>query len=452
MELPEGAMPLEWERQYPGLPKCGISSSAVSNGDFLKTAAWGHRVLIMDRCPRAFVAAFLTATERGCVVFLANADWGLSRMELLLRMARPHFVTGSLPEGAPTPPPVPIPQAPVRGTQPGIMIATGGSSGGMRLAIHTWDTLRIAAEGFWAYFGREPLNFCCMLPLHHVSGLMQVMRALISGGELSFHDYSLLAVGRLPQGDPVDTLTSLVPTQLKQLLQNSAAIGWLRRLRAILLGGGPASEELLETARGLGLPLSPCYGMTETAAAVTLLHPDKFLGGGRGVGPPLPHACISVRDSRGLLAQHLRRGRIFVKTKALFKGYFPDKTESAAEGYSSSDQGHFDDGGSLHIAGRLDQVINSGGELINPLLVQRTIRETGLVSEVVVVGVPDPKWGECVAAIYISMDDFKEVTAEHLRAALEERLAPHEIPKRWIAVAEIPRDALGKLDRSAIGL
>lgn len=444
-----GTMPLKWERAYPSLSSFGISSSDSSNGDTLKKAAPGDRVLIVERDPRAFVGAFLTAVERDCAVFLADPDWNVARMECLLKLIRPHLVIGTLPSethnalGA---------HDCSEGARPAIMIPTGGSSWGIRFAVHTWDTLRIAAEGFWSCFGREPLNFSCMLPLYHVSGLMQVMRTLISGGDLSFHDYTSLLAGRLPECDPANTFTSLVPTQLTRLLQNSAAVGWLGRLRTILLGGGPASEELLETARKLRLPLAPCYGMTELAAAVTLLGPDEFLAGGTGVGRPLPHAEILVRDRLGLPAPPQTEGRIILKSEALFKGYYPEFSHSMAEGYASDDGGFFDDAGRLHITGRLDEVINSGGEMIKPVLVQRAIGETGLVSETVVVGAPDPEWGECVVAIYVPGEDVGAAAEKDLRAAIEGRVAPHEIPKRWMRVKEIPRTPLGKLDRSALDL
>ena len=444
-----GTVSLKWERAYPSLSGFGISSSVVSSGDSLEKAAPGDRVLIVERDPRAFVGAFLTAVERDCAVFLGDPDWSVARMEFLLKQIRPHLVIGPLSSEAHY----------ALGAndcsecaRPTIMILTGGSSREIRFAVHTWDTLRIAAEGFWSYFGRKPLNFSCMLPLYHVSGLMQVMRTLISGGDLWFHDYTSLLAGKLPGCDPANTFTSLVPTQLTRLLQNRAAVGWLGRLRTILLGGAPASEELLETARKLRLPLAPCYGMTESAAAVTLLSPDEFLAGRTGVGRPLPHTEVLIRDRRGSPAPPQTEGRIILKSEALFKGYYPEFSDSMAEGYTSDDGGFFDDAGRLHITGRLDGMINSGGEMINPVLVQRAIGETGLVTETVVVGAPDPEWGECVVAVYVPREDVAEVAEKDLRAAIKGRIALHEIPKKWMRVKEIPRTILGKLDRSALDL
>ena len=449
LQLVIRAMPSKGERANPSLSSFETSSSVVSNRDFLKKAARGDRVLIVERDPCAFVEAFLTAVEKDCAVFLADPDWNLARMEFLLRLIRPHLVIGTLPSGVPH---ALGAQDCSEGARPAIMIPTGGSSGGIRFAVHTWDTLRVAAEGFWSNFGREPLNFCCMLPLYHVSGLMQVMRTLISGGDLSFHSYTSLLAGRHPECDPANTFISLVPTQLTRLLQNGAAVSWLGRLRAILLGGGPAPTRLLEEARELGLPLAPSYGMTESAAAVTLLAPDEFLAGGTGVGRPLPHAEILLRDPRGLPAPPQSEGRVILKSEALFRGYYPEYSQSMAEGYASDDHGYFDEAGRLHITGRLDEVINSGGEMINPLLVQRAIGETGLVSETVVVGAPDPEWGECVVAVYVPREDLGADAEESLRAALEGRVAPHEMPKKWLRLKEIPRTPLGKLDRAALDL
>ncbi len=101
------------------------------------------------------------------------------------------------------------------------MIPTGGSSGEVRFAIHTWDNLFIAADGFYEYFGREPLHNCCVLPLYHVSGLMQVFRSLVSEGSLNFFEYKALLKGILPEIEPEHYFLSLVPTQLIRLLKNA---------------------------------------------------------------------------------------------------------------------------------------------------------------------------------------------------------------------------------------
>src|SRR5690606_2732989 len=101
------------------------------------------------------------------------------------------------------------------------------------------------------------------LPLHHVSGLMQVVRSGVTGGSLTLLDGRTLGRGTFPPV-PADAVTSLVPTQLARLLDSSGGAAWLRGFKAVFLGGGPAWPELLQRARRERVPLAPCYGMTET--------------------------------------------------------------------------------------------------------------------------------------------------------------------------------------------
>lgn len=438
-----------WESMYPQLPEGGISSNLISETAFFKEAAAGQRILIAERDPNVFVAAFLTAVERECAVFLANPEWNRERIDYVLTMARPHHIVGGLPPDIDYEPEGE--EMKVR-DWPAIMIPTGGSSGEVRFAIHTWDNLFIAADGFYEYFGREPLHNCCVLPLYHVSGLMQVFRSLVSEGSLNFFEYKALLKGNLPEIEPEHYFLSLVPTQLIRLLKNAETGRWLGKLKRILLGGGPAGPALLNTARQAKLPIAPCYGMTESAAAISLLDSNDFLDGKDGVGNPLPHASIFVRDPAGLPARPNVNGRIIVNSDALFRGYYPNLPQSLDDGFATHDLGVFDDDGGLFIKGRLDRIINSGGEKINPYVVERVLAETGLVAEAVVTGAPDPEWGECVVVIYVVDEEAENVTSDRLRTALKERLAPHEMPKKWIEVEEIPYTPLGKLDFSRIDL
>ena len=156
-------------------------------------AATANGVLIAEPDPINFVAAFFAAVHSGVPVILANPKWQQSEWERLGKQVSAAIVLGA---SAIFKPAVSETKGPGPGT---ILIPTGGSSGELKLAIHTWDTLTAACEGFRSFAGPGPINSCCVLPLYHVSGLMQVMRSFTSGGRIVFTDYKVLQQGAFPE-------------------------------------------------------------------------------------------------------------------------------------------------------------------------------------------------------------------------------------------------------------
>lgn len=328
-------------------------------------------------------------------------------------------------------------------TQTRIMIATGGSSGAPRFAVHSWETLSAAAAGLQRWLGGGPIHSACCLPLRHVSGLMQVIRSFTSGGRLSLFD--LNGGGGFPPPPPGGVI-SLVPTQLARLLRMSGGADWLRRFSAVFLGGAPAWPSLLAAARAERIPLAPCYGSTETAAQVAALPPAEFLAGGGGVGRALPHAALEVVDEAGAAPVPAGApGRIRVRASSLFFGYWP-ADGARPEALVMDDRGMLDAAGALSVLGRTDALINSGGEKVDPGAVEAAIRSAGGVDDVAVVGVADGRWGEAVVAVVAGGRGHEAALREHLRGLL----APHEVPKRYVWVEALPRNAAGKLNRTVV--
>jgi len=143
-------------------------------------------------------------------------------------------------------------------------------------------------------------------------------------------------------------------------------------------------------------------------------------------------------------------GRIAIESTSLFRGYWPDMR--AAGPWLTEDLGWVDEQGSLHVSGRRDSLIISGGEKVDPAEVEAALRTAGRFTDVVVIGVPDAEWGEVVVACYPAADkaggvlDGDEVSQSHLCADL----APYKRPKRYIAIADWPRNEQGKVNRAAL--
>ncbi len=354
--------------------------------------------IISTKDPDRFIIEFLAAVSLEIPVFLADPRWGAVEQQQF---------KNSIALGTPQP-----------GT---IMIPTGGTSGQLKLAIHNPATLSAAVQGFQEFYGVAEINSHCLLPLHHVSGLMQLWRSIITNG----HFTTSQQIPEIP-----NSFISLVPTQLQRWLPDRS--DWLRSFQTVIIGGAPAATNLLAAARAAQIPLSPSYGATETAAMVAALPVADFLAGAVGCGQCLPHANLRIRPENG---------RIEIKSRSLMLGYYPN-LRAPQEYWLTDDLGELDESGNLQIIGRESQKIISGGEKIFPEQVEAAILATGLVTDVCVLGIPDAEWGDRVVACYVGAVDLLV-----LQTAVADRLAAFKRPKAWFALPEIPRNSQGKVDR-----
>lgn len=316
-----------------------------------------------------------------------------------------------------------------------LAIATGGSSGAPRWARHDERTVGAAVAGFCRHFGLERVNATDVLPAYHVSGFMARARCAATGGRHVAWDWKALERGDRPALDAAAGawVISLVPTQLQRLLAQPGATAWLRGFDLVLLGGGPVWPELAERAAAARVRAVLSYGMTETAAMVTAQRPEEFAAGDRSSGRVLPHATVTVNGD----------GRVAVGGASLFRGYAPawrGETE-----WETTDLGALDAAGRLHVAGRADAVIITGGKKVQPAAVEAALRASGEFEDVAVIGVPDAEWGEAVVACYPG-----GATAAPDLGRAAAGLAAHERPKRAVAIAPWPRTVHGKIDRVAL--
>ncbi|WP_310483189.1 AMP-binding protein [Chamaesiphon sp. VAR_48_metabat_403] len=386
-----------------------------------------HFISIATPDPIEFIAAFMAGSRLGLPIFLGNPRWGITEREKLARLT-----------------------ARVDSQQHRhlIMIPTGGSSGAIKLAMHSWETLGASVWGFQEFYEVATVNCVCTLPLYHVSGLMQLCRSLLTDGKLfiiDLHQLDLNPALLIDRIEAEDYFISLVPTQLSKLLDLNAS--WLARMRTILVGGAPPRSELLTRARVAKLPLALTYGMTETGSQITSLKPSEFLAGNNSCGVALPHVKIKLLAAANIMKKSQlvdRVGTIQIAADSLMLGYFPDLNSSGY--FEPDDVGTIDEHGYLNIVGRSSSKIITGGENVFPIEVVDIIMATGLVADVWVMGIPDRYWGQAVTAVYVANN--LPASAEILSQAIAGKISSYKLPKYWIAVDRIPRNALGKiLDR-----
>ncbi|MFP4297403.1 MAG: 2-succinylbenzoate--CoA ligase [Spirulinaceae cyanobacterium] len=403
----------------------------------LKTAQKPGNVLVAELNPVYFLAAILAAFSEDWPLFLGNYTWGQQEWQQALGLIQPDLIWSQLnfPDYGKTA--IKYPALP----QQAIMIPTGGTSGKIKFAIHTWQTLQASVVGLYRYFDQQPLNFISVLPVYHVSGLMPFIRALMTDGKFLMWSYHELKQGKFPDFDLSSFFLSLVPTQLQFLLDYYPQE--LRRFKAILIGGAPPWPSLLEKARKHDLPLALTYGMTETASQVVTLKPEDFLAGNNSNGRVLSHASLSIlgRDQNQLAA-----GIIKIKGDSLCWGYYPEI--DCRRELITDDLGYFDERGYLYILGRNSQKIITGGENVFPAEIEGAILAIQKVRDVCVVGIEDERWGQVVTAVYVPKTvDF---SLEKVKEKLRDRIATYKQPKQWIAVPELPRNAQGKINRTEV--
>lgn len=408
------------------------------------------KILLAEREPVRFLAGFIAACSADYPVFLCNPDWGKQEWQQVFDLVQPDIVLASdlekIPfksqQGSPITAVLPVVSQAACGGFANyqlpitkIMVPTGGSSGKIKFAIHTWETLTASVTGFRKYFQLQQVNSYCVLPLYHVSGLMQFIRSFTSGGKLVIQNFKQLEQATY-QINPADFFISLVPTQLQRLLQNSLPSDQLSQFQTVLLGGAPAWNELLAEARSRKIRLALTYGMTETASQIATLKPEDFLQGKVNCGQILPHAKVKISNPQNQI------GNITIQSESLALGYYPNTFTQTD--LTLDDVGYFDDQGYLNIIGRSSDKIITGGENIYPIEIEAAIRDTQMVMDICVIGIPDPHWGQALTAFYVPKAD---TSVTNLQTTLKEKLSKFKFPKHWISLTALPRNSQGKINR-----
>ncbi len=329
---------------------------------------------------------------------------------------------------------------------PFAFVATSGSTGTPRLVELSRAAVLASAEASQRNLGWE--NDDCWLlclPLAHLGGLSIVVRCLLARRCVLLFEpggSGLLArLAELRQAAERATLLSLVPSVLSGLLDVgfSAPVA----VRAILLGGAGCSPELAARAHAAHLPLLTSYGLTETASqVVTRPYAERYqpLPVRQGVvssGKPLPG--VSVR---------LDAERIAIRSGSLFSRYVGEAIAplDAAGFFATSDRGEWGADGELYVRGRLDDVIISGGENVDPLEVEAAVLSLPAVRAACVFATASEQFGEAVTAMLVSDDVTLELPGR-LAELLRDRLARHKLPRRVLLVDHLPLTASGKVDR-----
>ena len=415
-----------------------LVDSCLEKLDLKLIEAKSHGVLITEQDPLKFVASFIAAMGRKVPIILGNHRWGDSEWASFNREFSPA-VTFGLREVAKEN------RAVFKEKDQGsILIPTGGTStDGLRFAIHRWESLEAQSLMVQRFLKTESINSICCLPLFHVSGLMQVIRAIVSQGQILFCHLNDLE--KASEAVAIkDFCVSLVPTQLSRLFARDAIFPKMDQFKAIFLGGGPTDDFLLAKARGHGLPIVLSYGMTETAGMVCAQSQEAFLSGNFSSGNPLPGVEVKLSEKADFEI-------LQVYSKSLFYGYWGGQAFERSEGFFTNDYGSFLKDGAVIIEGRVDNWIISGGEKINPKEIEDDLLASGYVESILVFGKDSKEWGQALVAIVVPKEGLnQQVLIDCMNQHLKQTLANHKLPKAYLFVEELPILENGKRDNARI--
>jgi o-succinylbenzoate---CoA ligase len=357
---------------------------------------------------------------------------------------------------------------------PAVILLTSGSTGVPRPIPLSHGNLMASARGVQARLRLDPADqVLATLALAHVGGFAQLHRNTVvgcttvfdggtgapragdepepvpEGVPLRFDPHRILQLAR----EGAWTHASLVPVMLQRLLDVSAGSSAPRGVRGVLLGGAATPPPLLARALAARWPVALTYGMTETTSQVATAPPEQVRTKPGTVGRPLDGVQVRIVDpatgdgvARGVT------GELQVAGPTISASLIAPGRVAQDGWYPTGDLGHVDSEGDLWITGRRSQRIITGGTNVDPAEVEAVLLGVAGVREAVVGGLPDPVWGERVAAWIVLADPeaAPEEAARRLADECQRVLAPPRWPRTFFFVDEIPRNANGKVDAQAL--
>lgn len=433
----------------------------------------GARVAVLGRNSLAYAAVVHAVPRAGCVLVPLNARltpeelaWQLTDVSpaVLLydpdhapvaeRAARAAGVPAALlPDPDALPPRVEAPRL-FSLEAPHTVLYTSGTTGHPKGVVLTFGNHLWSALGSALNLGLtgDDVWLAC-LPFFHVGGLSILLRGVLYGIEVSVHaSFDPLAVNADIDTGGV-TIVSVVATMLRRMLDARGDAPFPPSLRCLLTGGGPVPLDLLERCARVGAPVVQTYGLTEAASQVCTLAPEDALRRLGSAGKPLFPTEVRVVGEDGRQLPPGVTGEIEIRGPTVMQGYLgrAEETARVLEGgwLRTGDLGYLDEEGYLYVVDRRSDLVVTGGENVAPAEVEGVLREHPSVAEAAVVGLPDPEWGERVAAA-VELRPGMWTTPDALVAFCRARLAGFKVPREVRIVAELPRNAAGKVVRRLV--
>lgn len=343
------------------------------------------------------------------------------------------------------------------------LLYTSGTTGKPKGVVWRYRQLAAQLECLTAAWGwRADDRILAILPLHHVHGLVNVVScALWAGAVCEFlprfdarEVWRRLAAGGI-------TLFMAVPTIYERLItaweaaepgERATWSAGARRLRLMVSGSAALPVPTLERWREItGHTLLERYGMTEIGMALSNLLDGERIAG--AVGAPLPGVETRLVDENGTEVGDGEPGALEVRGPGVFEEYWrrPEETRASfRDGWFRTGDVGICENGVYRLLGRQSvDILKTGGEKVSALEIEAVLREHPAITDCAVVGLPDPEWGQRIAAAVI-LAPGAMLEIEEMRSWARERLAVYKLPSRLLCVDELPRNALGKVQKPRV--
>lgn len=447
-----------------------------------RAAAWleamgvkqGDRVVVQAHKSPVAVIVYLACLRAGAVFIPLNTAYQESELTYFLSDAEPvllvaspglpgetvafsgtrALIHGSL-AGAPwAAMQKTLPTTQASSQDPAAILYTSGTTGRSKGAVLTHGNLSsnaIVLGQAWRWQDDDVLLHA--LPIFHAHGLFVALHcALLHASPILFHER--FEAGAILRHIPRATVFMGVPTFYTRLLaEPSFDKSLCARIRLFISGSAPLLDATFEEFRErTGHTILERYGMTEALMVSSNPYDGPRIAG--SVGPALPGVSVRVVGDGGEIVATGEPGVLEIKGPNLFSGYWrnPEKTaeDHTADGwFISGDIATQDEAGFIRIVGRAKDLIISGGYNVYPKEVEMVIDAIDGVTESAVIGVPHPDFGEGVVAV-VAREPGSAVSAEVVAAVVARELAAFKRPKTSIIVDELPRNAMGKVQKAEL--
>jgi len=336
------------------------------------------------------------------------------------------------------------------------LLYTSGTTGRSKGAMITHRNLSsnaLTLVDYWGFSADDVLLHA--LPIFHVHGLFVALNTtLLAGGRVIWQPKFDLA--EVLKALPQSTVMMGVPTFYTRLLgDKSFGPAHCKKMRLFISGSAPLlAETHVEFEARTGKKILERYGMTETGMITSNpYHQGERLAG--TVGYALPEISVRIADDKGNVLAAGEVGVLEVKGPNVFKGYWNNPEKTAQE---FRDDGYFITGdlsvmapdGRVTIVGRAKDLIITGGFNVYPKEIEDEINALPGVAESAVIGVPHPDFGEGVVAVVTPLAGAKLQSEAEIIAHLGDRLAKFKLPKRVFQLDDLPRNAMGKVQKAEL--
>ena len=348
-------------------------------------------------------------------------------------------------------------------TRNGMILFTSGTTNKPKGVVTTHENLEAQISTLvnsWEWSEKD--HTLCVLPLHHVHGIVNVVScSLWAGATCEFlNGFSAEAIFDLFAKDQNNVFMA-VPTIYYKLISYWESISvekqqeishHLSMFRLMVCGSAALPVSVMEKWKQIsGHTLLERYGMTEIGMAISNpYHGERKAG---YIGMPLPGVEVKLVDENYHEVKPGEPGEIIVRGKNVFKEYW-NKPEATAKEFTSD--GWFKTGdvaiveeGYYRIMGRNSvDIIKSGGYKISALEIEEELRKHENIVDCAVVGIPNDEWGELIVSAIVTKN--KEINLEELNKWLREKMAAYKTPKKYLVVDELPRNAMGKVTKNDV--